>query len=117
MVLRVLALLGMPVFLMIFELPRSVWRSEARKAIIKPTPKTIFSAPGQAFAALSIASRMRRGVYGVSLNSAPVTAKASRSALPIAAGGAMVPPSPMPLRPYRVNLAGVTMWPILMSGT
>ena len=50
----------------------------------------------------AIACRMRRGVIGDTSNSAPSGRSASFTALAIAAGGAMAPPSPMPLTPNSV---------------
>ena len=53
----------------------------------------------------------RRGVIGVSLTSAPIALRASRTALAMAAGGATAPPSPMPfnavfgVRCRRVQIA------------
>ena len=58
----------------------------------------------------------RAGVSGVSLTSAPIAARASRTALAIAAGGATAPPSPIPFMPYSVAEAGVCRWPILIAG-
>ena len=52
--------------------------------------------------ARSIASTMRRGVIGETSSSAPRPASASLTALVMAAGGAMAPPSPMPFWPKRV---------------
>ena len=52
--------------------------------------------------ALRSASTMRRGVSGDSVISTPSGASASLTALAIAAGGAMAPPSPMPFWPKRV---------------
>ncbi len=52
--------------------------------------------------ARAIASRMRRGVIGECSTSAPSGRSASLIALPIAAGGAMAPPSPRPLTPNSV---------------
>src|SRR5215831_1490858 len=63
-----------------------------------------------------IAASTRRGVSGVSLTSAPNGASASRTALAIAAGGAMAPPSPIPLTPYSVCGVGVCMCTILIAG-
>ena len=48
------------------------------------------------------ASTMRRGVIGEWRSSTPSGLSASLTALAIAAGGAMAPPSPMPLAPNRV---------------
>src|SRR5262245_63516633 len=64
----------------------------------------------RAFARLatSIASETRRGVSGVSLKLAPMSRNASATALAMAAGGAIAPPSPRPLTPYSVVNAGVT---------
>src|SRR5262249_6143150 len=50
----------------------------------------------------SIASSSRRGVSGVSVSSTPSGRKASLTALKITAGGAIAPPSPMPLMPNSV---------------
>src|SRR5262249_6366607 len=58
--------------------------------------------------ARSIASETRRGVSGVSLKVAPISRNASATALAMAAGGAMAPPSPSPFTPYSVVKAGVT---------
>jgi hypothetical protein len=63
-----------------------------------------------------IAAMTRRGVIGVSLISAPRAARASRTALAIAAGGATAPPSPIPFMPYSVCGVGVCRWPILIAG-
>src|SRR5262245_3657018 len=58
--------------------------------------------------ARSIASETRRGVSGVSLKVAPISRNASATALAMAAGGAIAPPSPSPFTPYSVVKAGVT---------
>ena len=50
----------------------------------------------------SIASTMRRGVTGETSSSAPTSFSASLTALVMAAGGAMAPPSPSPFWPNRV---------------
>ena len=50
----------------------------------------------------AIASTMRRGVIGDSVISTPRRRSASLTALAIAAGGAIAPPSPMPFWPNRV---------------
>src|SRR5262249_3410672 len=52
--------------------------------------------------ARSIASSSRRGVSGVSVSSTPSGRNASLTALKITAGGAIAPPSPMPLMPNSV---------------
>src|SRR5262249_11018162 len=52
--------------------------------------------------ARSIASNRRRGVSGGSLSSTPSGRSASLTALKITAGGAIAPPSPMPLMPNCV---------------
>ena len=52
--------------------------------------------------AARIASTTRRGVIGECINSTPSGRSASLTALAIAAGGAMAPPSPMPLTPNWV---------------
>ena len=49
-----------------------------------------------------IASSSRRGVSGVSVSSTPSGRSASLTALKITAGGAIAPPSPMPLMPNSV---------------
>src|SRR6266498_2471838 len=49
-----------------------------------------------------IASSSRRGVSGVSVSSTPSGRNASFTALKITAGGAIAPPSPMPLMPNSV---------------
>ena len=59
--------------------------------------------------ARSTASETRRGVSGVSLKLAPMLRKASPTALAMAAGGAIAPPSPRPLTPYSVASAGDTI--------
>src|SRR5438552_2865121 len=46
----------------------------------------------------------------------PRAARASRTALAIAAGGATAPPSPIPFMPYSVAVAGWCRWPILIAG-
>src|ERR1700683_352250 len=66
--------------------------------------------------AFSIASETRRGDSGVSLKFARMSAKASATALAIAAGGAMAPPSPRPLTPYSVVSAGVSRCSMRMFG-
>src|SRR5262249_38455127 len=58
--------------------------------------------------ARSTASDTRRGVNGVSSKLAPMSRNASATALAMAAGGAMAPPSPNPFTPYSVVSAGVT---------
>src|SRR5262249_44332881 len=60
--------------------------------------------------AAAIASSTRRGVIGEWRISAPRGIKASLMALPIAAGGAMAPPSPSPFTPNSVKGASVSMW-------
>jgi hypothetical protein len=52
--------------------------------------------------AAAIASTIRLGVTGLTQSSAPSGRSASLMALAIAAGGAIAPPSPMPLTPKRV---------------
>ena len=52
--------------------------------------------------ARSIASSNRRGVSGVSVSSTPSGRNASLTALKITPGGAIAPPSPMPLMPNSV---------------
>jgi hypothetical protein len=52
--------------------------------------------------ARSSAASRRRGVSGVSLSSTPNGRSASLTALKITAGGAIAPPSPMPLMPNSV---------------
>ena len=52
--------------------------------------------------ARSIASNRRRGVSGVSVSSTPNDLSASLTALKMTAGGAIAPPSPMPLMPNSV---------------
>src|SRR5207253_11474503 len=52
--------------------------------------------------ARSIALSSRRGVSGVSVSSTPSGRNASLTALKITAGGAIAPPSPMPLIPNSV---------------
>src|SRR5207244_8142142 len=52
--------------------------------------------------ARSIAASRRRGVSGVSVSSTPSGRNASLTALKTTAGGAMAPPSPMPLMPNSV---------------
>ena len=52
--------------------------------------------------ARSTASTMRRGVIGETSSSAPRPFSASLTALVMAAGGAMAPPSPRPFWPKRV---------------
>src|SRR5262249_24050774 len=64
--------------------------------------------PSFARRAASIASETRRGVSGVSLKVAPISRNASATALAMAAGGAIAPPSPSPFTPYSVVSAGVT---------
>jgi len=49
-----------------------------------------------------MALTMRCGVIGDTSNSAPSGRSASFTALAMAAGGAMAPPSPMPLTPNYV---------------
>src|SRR5262245_4424462 len=66
-------------------------------------------------AALS-AVRIRCGVRGVSLTSTPNPRSASFTALKIAAGGGMAPPSPTPLMPYSVLGDGVSIWCTTMRG-
>src|SRR5262249_45471365 len=66
--------------------------------------------------ARSIASATRRGASGVSLKLAPISRKASATALAIAAGGAIAPPSPNPFTPYSVVSAGVTRCAMRTSG-
>src|SRR5580704_5955517 len=86
----------------------------------KPTPDVVEFRRFHALAALARAranSRMtRRGVSGVSLKLAPMPENASATALAIAAGGAMAPPSPRPLTPYSVVSAGVTRCSMRMKG-
>src|SRR3954449_4127659 len=53
-------------------------------------------------AARSIASNRRRGDSGVSVTSTPNGLSASLTALKMTAGGAIAPPSPMPLIPNSV---------------
>ena len=65
----------------------------------------------------AIACRMRRGVIGETSNSAPSGRNASLIALAIAAGGAMAPPSPMPLTPNSVYGASVSIWSRIGAGT
>src|SRR3954447_25507987 len=67
--------------------------------------------------ARSIASETRRGVSGVSLKLAPMLRNASDTALAMAAGGAMAPPSPRPLTPYSVACAGCTRCAMRTVGT
>jgi len=57
---------------------------------------------GQSPRARAIASTMRRGVMGDTSSSAPRPFSASLTALVMAAGGAMAPPSPRPFWPKRV---------------
>ena len=52
--------------------------------------------------ALAIASRMRRGVIGISQISTPSLCRASLTALAIAAAGPIAPPSPTPFCPNSV---------------
>jgi len=56
------------------------------------------------------------GVSGWAVTRTPSGARASRTALASAAGDAMAPPSPMPLKPPGAAL-GVTTWPYSRSGT
>ena len=56
------------------------------------------------------------GVSGVSLSSTPRPCRASFTALRMAAGGGMAPPSPTPLIPYSVLGDGVSMWWTAMRG-
>ena len=60
--------------------------------------------------AAEILSRTRRGVTGVSFTSTPKSPSASLTALAMAAGGGMAPPSPSPFTPYSVSGEGVTRW-------
>src|SRR5262245_9385119 len=102
--------------------PRRADHHHRREAILGPRhrgPAMRENAARQAydvFDAARIAAMTRRGVIGVSFTSAPIEASASRTALAIAAGGAMAPPSPMPFTPYSVNAVGVSVWAILMAG-
>ena len=68
-----------------------------RARIIEPNRLHVALRP-----ACAMAVKIRRGVIGESSNSAPNGRKASLTALAIAAGGAMAPPSPMPLTPNSV---------------
>jgi hypothetical protein len=62
------------------------------------------------------ASRMTSGVNGVRSMLQPTSASASATALKIAGGEPMAPPSPMPLWPPGVG-DGVSTWPYSMVGT
>ena len=68
------------------------------------------------WAALMAAST-RGAVIGVSFTSAPIVARASRTAFAIAAGGATAPPSPIPFMPYSVAVAGLCRCPIRIGGS
>src|SRR5436190_6129527 len=90
--------------------------SVAHAGISLPANSASCAVYALAWRAFWIAARTRAGVSGVSLTSAPSAAKASRTALAIAAGGATAPPSPIPFMPYSVAEAGVCMCPILIAG-
>src|SRR5271156_5214006 len=101
------------------------WNSREEKLRVLSTPRTvllthpfgIYLKRGNSFHFFfRIAAITRRGVIGVSLTSAPIAERASRTALAIAAGGATAPPSPMPFIPYSVWGVGVWRWPILIAG-
>src|SRR6266540_5173240 len=63
-----------------------------------------FATHYRAVLALAASSRKRRsGVTGSSVISIPSGARASATALAMAAGAPMVPPSPTPLKPPRVD--------------
>src|SRR5690606_10037234 len=66
--------------------------------------------------AASIASHTRRGVIGVWQIDTPKSCRASVTALAMAAGGAMAPPSPMPFMPSTVKGDSVSRWATAMSG-
>src|SRR5262245_33655352 len=75
----------------------------ARPQIVET--RGLHAAPGETGAddlARSSAASRRRGVSGVSLTSTPNGLSASLTALKITAGGAIAPPSPMPLIPNSV---------------
>src|SRR5262245_59203614 len=68
-------------------------------------------------AADAIASRIRAGVMGEHVSSAPKGRNASLTALTIAAGGAIAPPSPRPFTPNSVYGERVSMWSSRGAGT
>src|SRR5260370_28960410 len=57
------------------------------------------------------------GLIGVALSSTAKGARASQTALAIAAGGATAPPSPTPLTPSGLSGEGECWWIIIRSGT
>src|SRR5262249_40044425 len=64
---------------------------------------------GELRRARAIPVRIPRGVIGDTSISTPSGRKASLTALAMAAGGAIAPPSPIPLTPNSVCGAGVSM--------
>lgn len=80
----------------------SIWLPAEKVAKRTCRPK-----PAQPEPVASVSSR-RLGVIGVSDTSTPLPRSASLTALAIAAGGGIAPPSPSPLTPYSVNGDGVT---------
>ena len=62
----------------------------------------VVTLPSDESLAAATASTIRRGVTGSTDSSTPIARSASLIALVIAAGGAIQPPSPMPLTPKRV---------------
>ena len=62
------------------------------------------------------AALMRCGVAGISSIEMPNGESASLTALRIAAGAPIVPPSPRPLAPVRDDAAGVSMWCSSIAG-
>src|SRR3954453_17147305 len=67
--------------------------------------------------ACAIACNTCRGVIGETRSSARNGRKASLTALMIAAGGAIPPPSPSPFTPNSVCGASVSMWSMRGAGT
>src|SRR5262245_27287566 len=72
--------------------------------------------PQAARLVFAIASRMRRGVIGISQISTPSFESASLTALATAAPGPIAPPSPTPFWPNSVYGEGVSMWKTRTSG-
>src|ERR1700676_4496231 len=72
--------------------------------------------PSLAPRAAAMAASKRRGLTGQLVTSAPSGRKASLIPLRIAAGGPMVPPSPMPLTPNSVFGEGEVVWIISTAG-
>src|SRR5947209_17936342 len=89
----------------IFASQQCEGRTQIARALIVETRRFHAGTPAVSacfdFAA-EIAWSTRRGVTGETESSAPSPFSASLTALVIAAGGAMAPPSPMPFWPKRV---------------